>query len=92
MNTVMLPLLLLAGGAAAAELRLSVYNTTAFGGPLASNGTTSGGIAGPTSVGCNQSAEYIGMLTAPAGASLLAFAAEVGLDVKVIMTPVCIFH
>jgi hypothetical protein len=44
--------------------------------------------------GCNQSAEYIGTLTAPAGASLLAFAAEVaiGLDVKVILKPPCVFH
>ena len=73
-------LLLALVGGTAAELQLAVYNTTAFGGPLASNGTTSGGIAGPTSVGCNQSAEYVGTLTAPPGASLLAFAAEVDAD------------
>ena len=75
-------LLQLIAGGAAAELRLAVYNTTAFGGPLTSNGTTSGGIAGPNTVACNQSAEYIGTLTAPVGASLLAFAAEVDADVS----------
>lgn len=73
--------LLAAAGSASAELRLAVYNTTAFGGPLSSNGTTSGGVSGTTTVGCNQSAEYVGSLAVPAGATLLGFAADVGADV-----------
>ena len=66
----------------AAELRLTVYNTTAFGGPVSSNGTTSGAVSGATTVGCNQSAEYIGSMTPPPGATLLGFAADVDSDVS----------
>lgn len=55
----------------------SRYNTTAFGGPVSSNSTTSNGVSGATTVGCNQSAEYIGSLTPPPGTTLLGFAADV---------------
>jgi hypothetical protein len=72
----------LLGGSATAELRLTVYNTTAFGGPLSSNGTTSDGVSGPTTVGCNQSAEFVGSLIVPKGATLLGFAADVDVDVS----------
>jgi hypothetical protein len=73
----LLTCLLSASTSAFGELRLAVYNTTAFGGPLSSNGTTSGGVSGATTVGCNQSAEYVGSVTVPADATLLGFAADV---------------
>eukprot|EP00756_Hemistasia_phaeocysticola_P043525 Hpha_TRINITY_DN17106_c0_g1::TRINITY_DN17106_c0_g1_i1::g.146806::m.146806 len=65
------------------ELLLHVYNNTGFGGALASSGTTAGGVSGATSVGCNQSAEYIGTLSAPVdqGGASLSFEAEVDRDV-----------
>ena len=66
----------------AAELRLTVYSTTAFGGPVSSNGTTTGAVSGATTVGCNQSAEYTGSMTPPPGATLLGFAADVDSDVS----------
>ena len=78
----MLLMLLLLAGSAAGELRLVVYNTTAFGGPHIFNGTTRGGVSGSTTVGCNQSAEYVGTLTPPAESTLLGFATDVDLDVS----------
>lgn len=61
------------------ELRLTVFDNTAFGGSAIFNSTTEGGISGASAVGCNQSAEFIGTLTAPAdqGAALLSFAADI---------------
>ena len=62
-----------------AELRMHLYKNTALGGPVALNGTTSNGLSGPTSVGCDNSAEFIGTLVAPLQ-SLLGFAADVDPD------------
>jgi hypothetical protein len=68
---------------ASAELWLGTFNNTAFGGALASSGTTTNGISGSTGVGCFQSAEFIGTLAAPTdqGDASLSFAADVDADV-----------
>ena len=58
-------------------IREIVWNNTAFGGVALTNGTVAA-LAGPSSVGCDQSAEFIGTLTAPPEATEpLAFSAEV---------------
>jgi hypothetical protein len=75
----LLLLLAAAGHRATAELRLALYNNTAFGGALASNATVPN-IDGASSVGCNQSAELVGTLTAPPASSLLSFGALVDPD------------
>lgn len=68
-------------GSITADLSLTEYNTTAFGGPVAA-ASRPANIAGPSELRCNQSAEYIGSLTVPLNASNIAFSAEVDSDVS----------
>jgi hypothetical protein len=66
------------------ELQAVLWNNTGFGGVAASTGTTSGGVSGPSNVGCYQSTEMIGTLTPPAlkAGAFLSFAAKVDTDLS----------